>query len=382
MSLKICYFAAIDRRKDVGVVNKIESTMQALTGKGFRCEIFWGTEDGWRGVMQLREKLLRPDADLIILRSCGYYSPLLVPALIAARKKGAKIVIDIPTPVVNGLIEIWGQKTSLRGALTRMFLLVSSLPWSHWVAHRIIQYGREHPWFLLGLKDKTVLVGNGFNTQAVCVKNHADNYVGDELVLIGVAKLFFWHGFDRVIQSIAAYEADRQMGRHSGPNVVFWIVGDGPEKAKLEALVDDLAVTDCVKFKGFQVGDMLNQLYEASDIAVSSLGLHRQNLMMASPLKTREYLAMGLPVIFSYTDVDIDEGAEFVFKAAADDSPLSIQDMLAWYADLRKNGFAPSHANEFARHYLDFSVKTWVYEELLNPQETNPNKPKPDRLIG
>ncbi|MGD7033798.1 glycosyltransferase [Methylotuvimicrobium buryatense] len=381
MSLKICYLAAIDRRKDVGVVTKIESTMQALTRKGYQCEIFWGTEDGWRGVMQLREKLLRLDADLIILRGCGYYSLILVTALMAARKKGAKVVIDIPTPVANGLFEIWGQRTCLGGALMRMILLVLSLPWSHWVAHRIIQYGREHPWFMLGLKDKTVLAGNGFDTQAVCVKNHAA-YSGDELVLIGVAKLFFWHGFDRVIKGIAAYEADRQASLHSGPIVVFRIVGDGPEKAKLEALVDEVAVTDYVHFNGFQVGDKLIELFVSSHVGVSPLGCHRKNLTLASPLKTREYLAMGLPVIFSYTDVDIDEGAAFVFKAAADDSPLSIPDMLTWYAGLRKNGFTPSHAHEFARHYLDFSVKTWVYEELLNPQETNPNKPKPDRLIG
>ena len=85
-------------------------------------------------------------------------------ALWAKRRQGVRIVIDIPTPMVNLLFEIWIQRNSIRGALLRISLVLSSLPWSYWVTHRVIQYGQEHPWFLLGLRHKTVLMGNGINT--------------------------------------------------------------------------------------------------------------------------------------------------------------------------------------------------------------------------
>lgn len=161
MSPKICYLAAIHESKDAGVRKKIESTLDALADKGYVTEVFFGHRDGYRGVLQVRDRIRSIKADMIILRSCSYYSPLLVTALWTKRREGARIVIDIPTPMVNLLFEIWGQRKTVAGALLRIVLTLSSLPWSHWVAHRVIQYGHEHFWFSLGLRHKTALIGNG-----------------------------------------------------------------------------------------------------------------------------------------------------------------------------------------------------------------------------
>ncbi len=52
----------------------------------------------------------------------------------------------------------------------------------------------------------------------------------------------------------------------------------------------------------------------AADVAVGTLGLHRQHMHEASPIKLREYLASGLPAIIGYEDTDFPGGAPFLLQ--------------------------------------------------------------------
>ena len=44
-----------------------------------------------------------------------------------------------------------------------------------------------------------------------------------------------------------------------------------------------------------------------SDVAVSSLAFHRVGMQEQSPLKSREYLAYGLPMVVPYIDTDLND---------------------------------------------------------------------------
>ena len=55
---------------------------------------------------------------------------------------------------------------------------------------------------------------------------------------------------------------------------------------------------------------------------VGSLNLEVNGMSEASPLKTREYLAMGLPVITRYLDSDFTEGSEFILRIPQNGKPL------------------------------------------------------------
>ena len=52
-------------------------------------------------------------------------------------------------------------------------------------------------------------------------------------------------------------------------------------------------------------GRLLELLAEA-DVGLGTLVLHRKDLSEASPLKLREYVAVGLPVVYAHVDPDID----------------------------------------------------------------------------
>jgi len=50
------------------------------------------------------------------------------------------------------------------------------------------------------------------------------------------------------------------------------------------------------------------------DIALGTLALHRVGMQEASPLKVREYLALGLPVVLAYSDPDRDAMGDWVLE--------------------------------------------------------------------
>ena len=51
-----------------------------------------------------------------------------------------------------------------------------------------------------------------------------------------------------------------------------------------------------------------------SDLALGTLALHRKRMTQAAPLKVREYLAYGLPVVIAYDDPDLRDPFWFVLR--------------------------------------------------------------------
>ena len=58
-------------------------------------------------------------------------------------------------------------------------------------------------------------------------------------------------------------------------------------------------------------------------VGIGSLNLMSLNMSEASPLKTRHYLAMGLPVISRYTDSDFGKQVPFILSLPSSHEPIS-----------------------------------------------------------
>jgi glycosyltransferase involved in cell wall biosynthesis len=93
-----------------------------------------------------------------------------------------------------------------------------------------------------------------------------------------------WHGVDRVLRWLA--------GPQAPAHAVLLVVGDGPARADLQALAQQLGIAPRVVFTGVVPRPEVPGLVAAFDIA-----LQPASVPYASPLKLFEYLALGKAVV-------------------------------------------------------------------------------------
>lgn len=85
-----------------------------------------------------------------------------------------------------------------------------------------------------------------------------------------------------------------------------------------------------IAWRGYLSRREYEPLLAAADVAIGTLALYRRNLEEASPLKTREYLAAGLPMIAAYQDSDFIEACDFILRVPNDEHALDIERIRAF----------------------------------------------------
>ncbi len=91
-----------------------------------------------------------------------------------------------------------------------------------------------------------------------------------------------WQGTDKLIR----------LARNSIGKLAFHIIGVSLDKTAPPNMT----------YYGYLHKEEYESIMKLSDIGIGTLALHRKNMNEACPLKVREYLAYGLPVITGYND--------------------------------------------------------------------------------
>jgi glycosyltransferase involved in cell wall biosynthesis len=105
-----------------------------------------------------------------------------------------------------------------------------------------------------------------------------------------------WHGVDKLVVIAKSF-----------PDWEFDVVG-----YRREDLGSDVPPNLCCH--GYMSQAQYEGLFAECHVAIGSLALYRNGLEEACPLKVREYLAYGLPVINAYKDSDFPGGAPFLLE--------------------------------------------------------------------
>lgn len=129
---------------------------------------------------------------------------------------------------------------------------------------------------------KKIVIGNGYDFRGVTPRPIPHNE-RPQLIFVGSPGQA-WHGVDKLIRLATLL-----------PQYDFNLVVPG-------FIVDSVPNLKC---HGGVYGKQLETLYQNMDVAIGTLALHRKNMLEATPLKTREYLAHGIPVFAGYLDSDI-----------------------------------------------------------------------------
>lgn len=175
---------------------------------------------------------------------------------------------------------------------------------------------------------QTIQIDNGVDLDRIkCISTNKKNN-GEFINAIAVASICRWHGYDRFINAMKEYRKKYNL------NVKFYIVGDGRKEDinELKKIVIENNLQENVIFTGPKDGKELDELYEKMDFSVSSLALFRAG-GGHNPIKTKEYIAKGLPVVTGYDDNLVHSSLDFIYKVNEDESIFSLEKIINWYND-------------------------------------------------
>ena len=189
-----------------------------------------------------------------------------------------------------------------------------------------------------------VHIVNGVSFQDI--KKKSPTISNSKISMIAVSSMGFNHGYERIIEGMNIYYCSG-----GTRDIEFLLVGDGVELPKYKKLIERYALSDRVTCYGFQTGANLEQLYDASDIAVASLGMHRADIYLASTLKTREYAAKGLPIVTSCKIDVFPDDWEYLLNVSADEAPVDINEIVRFYDRVYRNSTDEDTVAEQIRAY-------------------------------
>lgn len=207
----------------------------------------------------------------------------------------------------------------------------------------------------------TVRIINGTDLRKI-EKRMPTPYDGTINVVL-VAYLQGYHGVEKIFSALEEYYKD--CGER---NVFFHIVGYGP---KLEEYINktiELGLNNHIHFYGKLAGKELDDVFNACEIGISSLANKEVGVVYSSTLKSKEYLAKGLPIL---SDVMLDvfyNNPKYYFHELKQD--FNIPELIKFYDsvyDCRDRKEIIDEIREFANYTCDmFKVLKQIDDDYHN----------------
>ena len=298
---------------------------------GHRCRYIDGVviKDYGKGLIAgLRQRLdyeciydycIREKIELIYARCFQNANPWLIHFFKKLRKANVHAVTEIPTYPYDAEFVGFNFQARLNLKVDQMF--------RHQLARQmdgIVTFSDEEEIF----GQRTIRISNGVDFDSIPLHEPLSNT--DELHLIGVAEVHYWHGYDRLIAGIGEYY--KNGGKK---NIIFHVVGgigpsemyDSVHASGFAELIEKYKISNRIVFHGQLFGDELDAVFNQCQFAIGSLARHRSGITVIKTLKNREYATRGLPFIYSEQDSDFDKQS-YVLKAPADESPIDVDKII------------------------------------------------------
>ncbi len=191
-----------------------------------------------------------------------------------------------------------------------------------------------------------VNIVNGVNVTAL--PPHVPNPADPTVRLLALASMSGWHGYDRILRSLAAYAGGT-------PVRVEFAGGDGDGSlAVWKALAQELGLSDCVTFHGPLYGSALDQLVAQCDVGLGSLGMYRYGLKQGMTLKLREYMARGLPFVSAVDDPALPDDPDFALRVPNDDTPINMNAVVTFALAAKHTPARGERMRAYARERLSW----------------------------
>lgn len=365
MGKKLLYLSSWDfsNEESDGVCKKIKMQISAFTTSGFLVDLMY-INDGKTyikradgsitllgsnhhlskfGAHKLEADFLeKEDYDFAYIRNnkADYW---LIKSLKILKKNNTPIVMEFPTYPYDKECE-----DDIR---SRVVLFVDKLYRNKQVRYvnRAAVYSTDERIFGI----KAIRIVNGIDVNNTKLPTYSDD--NSVIRILAVALMSKLQGYERVLNGLALYYksgGDR--------NIQISFVGDGPALEYYKQIVTDNSLQEHVHFLGKRGGDELDKTYNNIDLGLALFGAYKIGFKVSSALKTREYLAKGIPIVTG-CEIDVLKDTDFKFycKFSDDDSLINFEKVVEFYDTIYQN---ENHINiqkqirQFAFDTVDINI--------------------------
>lgn len=176
---------------------------------------------------------------------------------------------------------------------------------------------------------KTLKFTNGIRVDEISIREPIPH---DGINICAVASMEPWQGYERVIKSLNNYYQNQ-----GNREIYLHLVGKGKELEYYKKLVDKYQLGKYIIFHGYLSGPDLDYIYNISDLALDAFGRYKTSNPISTSLKSREYLAKGIPVV-SGSNSDLFTGEEkFYLEFPNEATTFNFQEVVNFYDTLYEN---------------------------------------------
>lgn len=336
-----------------GVAMKVQDQVACINRSGINCSLLFLTTQTSRLARVVKrlpfcpdgvrwediEDHITPAVNVIYFRKPNYFSKSFLHSLriIKDNYQNIKIVVEIPTyPYDEEYKTISRYPLLIKDKLHRnkLFQYIDKIAFS----------GGKKSIFRVPVLN----YNNGISLHVI--KKRSPSGLNDNAIdMLCAASFAKWHGVDRLIAGLGSY-----MNNDPKRLVYLHLLGEGPALVDLKQQVNELGLSNYVKFYGRLNRERMDEVYDKCTLAIASLGLHRIGLSVASTLKTREYLAKGIPFVYSgEIDVFLNSPVDFCLKVPADETPVDIGRLVEFHDCLYSENDEVALINQIRRYAAD-----------------------------
>jgi hypothetical protein len=191
---------------------------------------------------------------------------------------------------------------------------------------KIVTYSNDNTIFYIS----TIKIVNGIDFSRISIGLKTKNDENTLNLAIVTQYFLFYHGYERIIEGLNYYYT-KGLGNKK---IFLHFIGEGPDLKKYKLLTSSYGLENFITFYGLLSGERLDDVLKKSDLAVCPLGSHRKSIFLGSFLKSREYMARGLPMVSS-TKIDVlPDDYPFIKYVPEDESPIDIPSIVDFYEKL------------------------------------------------
>ena len=255
---------------------------------------------------------------MVYARSFMNASPVLVRLFGKLNKQDIKCVTEIPTYPYDHEFKGYPLKYKIPLYIDMMFRRALAAK-----MEAIVTFSNKESIF----GKRTICISNGIDLDSIPLHNPKKQ---QDIHLIAVAEIHYWHGFDRLVAGLGEYYKSNPNGRKVYFHVVGWEDDRGTTSngyLTVEQMARKYDIEKYIINHGKLFGEKLDEVFNQCVFAIGSLGRHRSGITEIKTLKNREYAARGISFIYSENDSDFDN-KPYIIKASADESPINVGEII------------------------------------------------------